>query len=80
MAFIWTLLCRSFQREEYCRSVQDGYSRSQTPSRPPLDTGISIRQLVSTWFVSQWGLEFLYTLAHTHTHKARTLSHALPQK
>ncbi|KAK4323739.1 hypothetical protein Pmani_005585 [Petrolisthes manimaculis] len=32
-------------REEYCRSVQDGYSRSHTPSRPTPDTGISIRQL-----------------------------------
>ncbi|MPC13318.1 hypothetical protein E2C01_006051 [Portunus trituberculatus] len=34
-------------REEYCRSVQDGLSRSQTPSKQPLDTGVSIRQLVS---------------------------------
>ncbi|XP_063858430.1 uncharacterized protein LOC135099807 isoform X2 [Scylla paramamosain] len=32
-------------REEYCRSVQDGLSRSHTPSKQPLDTGVSIRQL-----------------------------------
>lgn len=37
------------QREEYCRSVQDGQFRSHTPARQPLDTGVSIRQLVSTF-------------------------------
>lgn len=40
--------CLCLQREEYCRSVQDGQIRSQTPSRQTLDTGVSIRQLVST--------------------------------
>ncbi|KAK8389196.1 hypothetical protein O3P69_020870 [Scylla paramamosain] len=36
-------------REEYCRSVQDGLSRSHTPSKQPLDTGVSIRQLKAAY-------------------------------